>query len=103
LALLRVLVIGVDCSCSAPFTENLESSPTLEVWGITKMPNDEWIKTLADGRKVKFNHDELMDATFITAQIEGNEVVYSILLNKAGTELTREGVEGRFERELSRK
>jgi hypothetical protein len=67
------------------------------------MPNDEWIKTLADGRKVKFNHDELMDATFITAQIEGNEVVYSILLNKAITKLTREGVEGRFQRELSRK
>jgi hypothetical protein len=52
---------------------------------------------------VKFNQDELMDATFITAQIEGNEVVYSILLNKAKTKLTREVVEGRFERELSRK
>ncbi len=67
------------------------------------MPNDEWIRTLADGRKVKFNHDELADATFITAQIEGNEVVYSILLNEAETKLSREGVEGRFERELSRK
>ena len=67
------------------------------------MPNDEWIRTLADGRKVKFNHDELPDATFITAQIEGNEVVYSILLNKAETKLSRAGVEGRFERELSRK
>jgi hypothetical protein len=78
-------------------------SPPLEVCGVTKMPNDEWIRTLADGRKVKFNQDELMDATFITAQIEGNEVVYSILLNKAKTKLTREVVEGRFERELSRK
>jgi hypothetical protein len=67
------------------------------------MPNDEWIRTLADGRRVKFNQDELVDATFITAQIEGNEVVYSILLNKAKTKLTREVVEGRFERELSRK
>ncbi len=67
------------------------------------MPNDEWIRTLADGRKVKFNQDELMDATFISAQIEGNEVVYSILLNKAEIKLSREGVEGRFERELSRK
>jgi len=66
------------------------------------MPNDEWIRTLADGRKVKFNYDELMDATFITAQIEGNEVVYSILLNEAKTKLTREGVEGRFQRELSK-
>jgi hypothetical protein len=103
LALSRVWVIGPDCSCSATFIENLEASPTLEIRGITKMPNDEWIRTLADGRKVKFNHDELMDATFITAQIESNEVVYSILLNKAKTKLTREVVEGRFERELSRK
>ena len=68
-----------------------------------KMPSDAWIRTLADGRKVKFSHDELMDATFITAQIEGNEVVYSILLNKAETKLSREEVEGRFERELSKK
>ena len=67
------------------------------------MPNDEWIRTLADGRKVKFSHDELADTTFITAQIEGNEVVYSILLNKAETELSRERVEGRFQRELAKK
>jgi len=78
-------------------------SPILDVCRIMKMPNDEWTRTLADGRNVKFSHDELMDATFITAQIEGNEVVYSILLNKAETKLSREGVEGRFERELSRK
>ena len=81
----------------------LKASPTLEVCGATKMLNDEWIRTLADGRNVKFSHDELMDATFITAQIEGNEVVYSILLNKAETKLSREEVEGRFKRELWRK
>ena len=67
------------------------------------MPENEWIRTFADGRNVKFSHDELMDSTFITAQIEGNEVVYSILLNKAETKLSREEVEGRFERELSKK
>ena len=61
------------------------------------------IRTLADGRNVKFSHDEVMDATFITAQIEGNEVVYSVLLNKAEIKLSREEVEGRFERELSKK
>jgi hypothetical protein len=71
--------------------------------GIMKMPSDEWITTLADGRKVKFNQDELVDATFITAQIEGNEVVYSILLNKAEIKLSRKEVEGRFQRELSKK
>jgi len=67
------------------------------------MPNDEWIRTLADGRKVKFNQDELTGVTFITAQIEGNEIVYSILLNKAETKLSRGEVEARFDRELSRK
>jgi hypothetical protein len=67
------------------------------------MPNDEWIRTLADGRNVKFSHDELMDATFITAQIEGNEVVYSILLKKTETKLSREAIERRFQRELLRK
>ena len=67
------------------------------------MPNDEWIRTLADGTRVKFSHDEVLDATFITAQIEGNEVVYSILMNKAEIKLSREEVEGRFERELSKK
>jgi hypothetical protein len=103
LPLSRLWLIGADLARSAPFTENLEASPTLEVWGITKMPNDEWIRTFADGRKVKFSHDELMDATFITAQIEGNEVVYSILLNKAEIKLSREEVEGRFQRELSKK
>jgi hypothetical protein len=103
LALSRLWLIGADSACSAPFTENLEASPTLDVCGIIKMPNDEWIRTLADGRKVKFSHDELMDTTFITAQIEGNEVVYSILMSKTETKLSREEVERRFEGELSRK
>jgi hypothetical protein len=66
------------------------------------MPNDEWIRTFADGRNVKFSHDELIDATFITAQIEGNEVVYSILLSKAEAKLSRKEVERRFARELSK-
>jgi hypothetical protein len=44
-----------------------------------------------------------MDTTFITAQIEGNEVVYSILLNKAETKLSCGGVERRIDRELSKK
>ena len=66
------------------------------------MPSDEWIRTLADGRKMKFSYDELMDATFITAQIERNEVVYSIMLNKAETNLSRKEIEGRFQHELSK-
>jgi hypothetical protein len=68
------------------------------------MPNEEWIKSLEDGRKVKFTYQELPeDGAFITAQIEGNEVVYSIVLVKVGNPLSREHVESRFKRELSKK
>jgi hypothetical protein len=69
-----------------------------------KMSDEEWIKTLADGRKVKFIYQELAeDGAFITAQVGGNEVVYSIVLTKAGNPLSREDVESRFKGELSKK
>jgi hypothetical protein len=69
-----------------------------------KMPNEEWIKALPDGRKVKFVYQELPeDGTFITAQIAGNEVVYSVLLAKARNPLSREDVESHFKAELSKK
>lgn len=67
------------------------------------VPNDEWFKTLEDGRKVKFTYEELPeDGAFITAQVAGNEVVYSVLFAKAGNPLSREDVEIRFRRELSK-
>ena len=68
------------------------------------MPDDEWIRTLEDGRSVKFTKQELLeDESFITAQIAGNKVVYSIVLTKAKNPLSREEVEGHFEGELSKK
>ena len=68
------------------------------------MPDEEWIKTLEDGRKVKFVYQELVeDGAFITVQTEGNEVVYSIILTKARNPLSIEEVESRFEGELSKK
>jgi hypothetical protein len=68
------------------------------------MLDEEWIKTLEDGRMVKFNYQELSeDWAFITAQIEGNEVVYSVVLTKAGNPLSREDVESHFKGELSKK
>jgi hypothetical protein len=70
----------------------------------TKVPNEEWIKTLADGRNVKFIYQELpVDGAFITAQLEGNEVVYSVVLTKARNPLSREDVESHFRGELSKK
>jgi hypothetical protein len=69
-----------------------------------KMPDEEWIKTLEDGRRVKFIYQELPeDGAFITAQLAGNEVVYSVVLTKAGNPLSREDVESHFKGELSKK
>jgi hypothetical protein len=66
------------------------------------MPDEEWIKTLEDGRKVKFIYQELPnDGAFMTAQIERHEVVYSVLLTKGSTPVSREDVESRFKIELS--
>jgi hypothetical protein len=73
------------------------------VYGGLGMPNDEWIKTLADGRRVKFTNQELDDGAFITAQVERNQVVYSIVLTNAKNPLSREEVESHFEGELSKK
>ncbi len=68
------------------------------------MLDEEWIKKLEDGRKVKFIYQELPeDGAFITAQLAGNEVVYSVLLNKAKNPLSRGDVESHFKDELSKK
>jgi hypothetical protein len=68
------------------------------------MPDDEWIKTLEDGRRVKFICQVLPeDGAFISAQLAGNEVVYSVILAKARNPLSREDVEGHFKDELSKK
>jgi hypothetical protein len=73
-------------------------------YGGLRMPDDEWIKKLADGRRVKFTNQELQDEwVFITAQVERNKVVYSIVLTDAKDALSRGEVESQFEDELSKK
>jgi hypothetical protein len=68
------------------------------------MPDEEWIKKLEDGRKVKFSCQELPeDGAFITAQVAGNEIVYSVVLTKARNPLSQEDVESHFTGELSKK
>jgi hypothetical protein len=68
------------------------------------MPDEEWITTLRDSRKVKFIYQELPeDGAFISAQIERHEVVYSVVLTKARNPLSRADVESHFEGELSKK
>jgi hypothetical protein len=68
------------------------------------MPDEERVKTLEDGRKVQFIYQELpKDGAFITAQIAGNEVVYSVVLTKARNPLSHEDVESHFKGELSKR
>jgi hypothetical protein len=68
------------------------------------MADEEWIKTLEDGRNVKFIYQELPeDGAFITAQLAGNEVVYSVVLKRARNPLSREDVESHFKGELSKR
>jgi hypothetical protein len=68
------------------------------------MPDEQWVKTLEDGRKVKFICQELpQDGAFITAQIGGNEVVYSVLLSKVRNPLSHEDVESHFKGEFSKR
>jgi hypothetical protein len=65
--------------------------------------SDEWIKTLTDRRRVKFTTQELDESAFLTAQVEGNKVVYSIVLSNAKNPLSHEEVEAHFAGELSKR
>ena len=54
--------------------------------------------------KLKFIYQELPEGgAFMTAQLAGNEVVYSVVLARAGNPLSREDVESHFKAELSKK
>jgi hypothetical protein len=67
------------------------------------MLTEEWIKTLEDGRTVKFTNQTLLDVgAFITAQIAKNEIVYSIVVDDVKKPLTRHEVENRFKAELAK-
>ena len=68
------------------------------------MRDEEWIKTFEDGRRVKFTNQELPeDVAFITAQLEGNKVVHSIILTEAKKTLSRVEVESYFQGKFSKK
>jgi hypothetical protein len=65
---------------------------------------DEWTKVISGEGLVKFTYQELLGSgAFLTAQIAGHEVVYSVILNRINKPLSREAVEHRFEHELLKK
>ncbi len=55
---------------------------------------DEWTKVISGDRLVKFTYVDLPGGNaFLTPQIAGHEVVYSVLLGQAEYPFNREGVE----------
>ena len=61
---------------------------------------DEWTTVISGDRLVKFTYVDLSTgASFMTAQIAGHEVVYS-LISEQPEGYSRVGVEGRFPDEL---
>jgi hypothetical protein len=61
---------------------------------------DEWTKVISGDRLVKFTYLDLQEGTaFLTAQIAGHEVVYSVIVRQAEHPFNREGVERHFDDE----
>jgi hypothetical protein len=58
---------------------------------------DEWTTVMSGGRLVKFTYADLpKGGAFLTAQIAGHEVVYSVILPHAEHPFDRKGVESHF-------
>jgi hypothetical protein len=61
---------------------------------------DEWTKLMSGDRLVKFTYVDLpRGGAFLTAQIAGHHVVYSVVLPHAEQPFTRTGVERQFRNE----
>ena len=64
--------------------------------------HDEWIKVMAGDRLVKFTYLDLPGGeAFLTAQIAGHAVVYSVILRQAKHPFSRQSVERHFDSEFS--
>ena len=64
---------------------------------------DEWTRVICSGRLVRFTYSDLPKGmSFLTAQLAGHEVVYSVILRQAECPFTREAVERHFEYEFPR-
>ena len=64
---------------------------------------DEWTRVIPGGRIVKFTYLDLPEGmSFLTAQLAGHDVVYSVISRQAECPFTREAVERHFEYEFPR-
>ena len=77
-----------------------ESRALIEALYENRTMKDEWTRLIADGRLVKFTYEELPDGqAFLTAQIGGRDVVYSIILDHPEYPFHREAMERHFDAE----
>ena len=61
---------------------------------------DEWTKVMSGDRLVKFTYVDFPEGhAFLTAQIAGHAVVYSVIVRQAERPFNREGVERIFDYE----
>jgi hypothetical protein len=61
---------------------------------------DEWTNVISGNRLVKFTYLDLPGGiVFLTAQIAGHAVVYSVFVRQAGRPFNRQGVERQFDYE----
>ena len=62
---------------------------------------DEWTRVISGDRLVKFTYEDLQEGgAFLTAQIAGHHVVYSVILRHAVEPFSRGGVERHFNPEF---
>ncbi len=62
---------------------------------------DEWTRAVSGNRIVKFTYLDLPKGmSFLTAQLAGHDVVYSVILRQAERPFTREAVERHFDYEF---
>jgi hypothetical protein len=61
---------------------------------------DEWTKVISGDRLVRFTYLELAEGeAFLTAQIAGHNVVYSVIVRQPEGPFTRASAERHFDRE----
>jgi hypothetical protein len=62
---------------------------------------DEWTRAISGDRLVKFTYEDFQEGgAFLTAQIAGHHVVYSVILRHAVEPFSRGGVERQFHYEF---
>jgi hypothetical protein len=85
-----------------PVSFRFPARPSKRYWSAEPkdVMEDEWTSVISGHRLVKFTYVDLPEGeAFLTAQIAGHAVVYSVILRTAVHPFNREGVERHFDYE----